>query len=838
MNNSDALQAVKAERIKISIVDGESASALRLEFLLSGWADVDRLSIDHEDPRSIPVNSDVSFVSINNDLPHKRGFIQNLAAKMPVVLLIPEQDESLVLDALKLGVQDYLVADAGLNKLLVQKTLRFAIERYKTHSKLKRSERDLKQIQTIARIAGWEWYPDDDRFEPSDQFLDLLALPHELKTDQGIFFLFKIHSEDRQGFMEAMQADPSDAHSIYCEVRLEINGDYRPFLFKGDPMEQAGGRAFHGSAQDITLMRSTATSLGQRERFLELTGEIALIGGWELDLVENKIYWSDMTFALFEVSRSIEPTLDLMLSNCVDGDRARVENILLESIEKQTPFDFEKEIITPKSGKKWIKCKGEAVVENGKTVKLSGILQDITESRARLEALRIRALMLDGVTDAAIAITGEGKIIYWNQAAENLYKYSKQEAIGKQLPDFNITLASKEKLNTLLGTLKSGKPYSGEYLMQDRDGRQFEVSASNYPVMDENGKLVALLGISKDITEQKAQARTIAENEERFRMIFEYSPVGKGLTDVFTGRWLDANNALLNLLGYTKEEFLKRKVRDITPAEYQIADSKEFENIKAGDLFGPYQKDYFSKSGERLKVIIAGFTVLNTDGHIHAWSHIIDITELENKTQALKKSEDRFKNYVENSSDVILTINPDGIFTYLSPNVKKLYGFEPSEVEGKYISDFAHPDDVELIISAFVRSLEDPDYPLRLTYRTLHKNGSYKWVQSDGRIREDENGNAYGLVVVRDINKEHKAELTVLEHNRKLRDIAFIQSHVVRRPLANIMGILDMEEMEGSLTEAQKPLFKMLRGEALALNEIVTEIVDKSAEISEPPKDE
>src|SRR5690606_10374212 len=95
---------------------------------------------------------------------------------------------------------------------------------------------------------------------------------------------------------------------------------------------------------------------------------------------------------------------------------------------------------------------------------------------------------------------------------------------------------------------------------------------SNSVIIGPEGKIEALVTIIRDISKEKEHLLKLERSETRIRKLFENSAMGIGLIDIQSKKWLAANNALLQLLGYTESEFLKLTYSDITPKEFLIED--------------------------------------------------------------------------------------------------------------------------------------------------------------------------------------------------------------------------------------------------------------------------
>lgn len=124
----------------------------------------------------------------------------------------------------------------------------------------------------------------------------------------------------------------------------------------------------------------------------------------------------------------------------------------------------------------------------------------------------------------------------------------------------------------------------------------------------------------------------LKRSEEKFRKLFELSPVGMAMVEHKTGKFREVNDALLDFLGYSKEEFMKMSFWDITPEEYNEQEEKQINDLDDYGEFGPNEKEYIRKDNTRIPIRISGFLLIETDGTEMVWGIIEDITlEKENK---------------------------------------------------------------------------------------------------------------------------------------------------------------------------------------------------------------
>jgi diguanylate cyclase (GGDEF)-like protein/PAS domain S-box-containing protein len=126
----------------------------------------------------------------------------------------------------------------------------------------------------------------------------------------------------------------------------------------------------------------------------------------------------------------------------------------------------------------------------------------VTEDKER--QLRFQARLLDAVGQSVIATDLEGRVIYWNKAAEELYGWSAGEALGRKLRDLTLIEGWLDKVEEIDSELRAGRSWSGEVLLRRKDGSHVPVFGTATPIFDERGNLAGMIGASADISERKA----------------------------------------------------------------------------------------------------------------------------------------------------------------------------------------------------------------------------------------------------------------------------------------------------------------------------------------------
>ncbi|MBW3553608.1 MAG: PAS domain S-box protein [Gemmatimonadetes bacterium] len=141
----------------------------------------------------------------------------------------------------------------------------------------------------------------------------------------------------------------------------------------------------------------------------------------------------------------------------------------------------------------------------------TALLRDISERQRTDSRLRLQARLLDAVGEAIIATDPAGRILYWNAGAERLYGWRSEEVVGRPVEEVTPTEMSRPQAREIMGRLREGESWTGEFMVRDRTGRAFPVLVTDSPVLDDEAGLIGIIGASMEITDRKR-----AEEAQRF----------------------------------------------------------------------------------------------------------------------------------------------------------------------------------------------------------------------------------------------------------------------------------------------------------------------------------
>lgn len=396
--------------------------------------------------------------------------------------------------------------------------------------------------------------------------------------------------------------------------------------------------------------------------------------------------------------------------------------------------------------------------------------RDVTERRRVEDALHFQALLLDTVEQSIIATDLEGKIIYWNKYAEDLFGWKVEEVIGRSIVGVT-TPGNNEKAKEIMSELLKGKRWSGEFTLQRRDGTAFPAYVSDVPIYNSEGNITGIVGVAVDLTERRKAEEALRESQARMQKALSTESVGV-LFLRLDGRLTDANEALLKMSGYTIQELLD--LEDwalLTPPEFMGVTSKAAKELAETGETAPYEKQLLRKDGSRWWGLFAP-TRLSGDGlETECLEFIVDVTDLKETEEALRQQQATLQSFYDSAPFLmgIAKLEDDQIVA-VSGNraAAEFFATDPSALPGKSGSELGNAEDFErLWVEKYKRSQADGK-PVQFDYEHLRPSGS-RWLRATvAFIGLGPNGNPWFSFVVEDITEHKRAELALRQHQQEL----------------------------------------------------------------------
>ena len=266
-------------------------------------------------------------------------------------------------------------------------------------------------------------------------------------------------------------------------------------------------------------------------------------------------------------------------------------------------------------------------------------LQQEIDERQRVEtAFRNTQQQLQTVVDNAPAVIYlkdlESRLWLVNCEYEKIFNWSKAEIIGKCDDElFPQELVDTFKANDQV-VIDTKAPLTTEEVVLQADGCLHTYLSAKFPLFDQDGCVTAIGGIATDITDRKHLEAELRRSEAQFRRLVESNVVAMGVSNLQDSSIFYANDALLRLIGYTREELERGELNweKITAPEYQHLDTQNLEELKKNGIGTIFEKECIRKNGSRVPILM-GSSMLEADAIMIA--SVIDISDRVHAEQAL-----------------------------------------------------------------------------------------------------------------------------------------------------------------------------------------------------------
>jgi PAS domain S-box-containing protein len=349
---------------------------------------------------------------------------------------------------------------------------------------------------------------------------------------------------------------------------------------------------------------------------------------------------------------------------------------------------------------RWYRCIGKAIRWTGNRHARYGVAIDITDQKKTNEALRDSEEKFKAITDSArdaiVLMDNEGKISYWNPAAERIFGYAKEEAIGKEAHKILAPKAIHEEyVRRFTSFRETGKDPAFnktlEFTALRKTGEEFPIELSRSAVQIK-GKWYSL-GTVRDLTERKQMEKALHIGEERFRSIVENSHDGIAIIDDnFT--IIYANDELGGILDYPKHEIVGQDFRKFLSDESKaLVEGIYVRRLRGEHVPAQYEFKAVRKNGEKRDVEIKSSEIRDEHGRIRIIGQLLDITERKRTEEERKNFERRLSALNTYGQSLNMTTNMEEIYNLTMEATKKTLGFEIADIliiRRKMLSLVAH----------------------------------------------------------------------------------------------------------------------------------------------------
>jgi PAS domain S-box-containing protein len=768
------------------------------------------------------------------------------APDIPLIIYSGNTDIEIAVEAVRLGAQDYLLKGEAREPLL-SRAMRYAIERKRIAM-----ERDEARVQLEERNAALEQARGELRTErdmfvsgPTVLFRREIApgfpitfvsrnvsqfgyLPRDL-VGAGVRFDSLVVADDRESFREQLDARfAQGAESIEQEYRiLDAKGAVVWLHEVARLQRDADGRPVAQLAYvvDITRRRAAEESLSDtRNRFESVLGSIS-----------DVVYECGTDGRIVDISPSVERALGRTAGELrgrpfgdlvVEEQRAGWDETfrhILGGVTNSCEFPLS----TADGGVRLFEISARRIAEGGVIRGIAGTLTDVTGRRETEHAIRnVRSQMqqyLDLAEVVFLSLDLRGAVSFINRKGCELLGYREHEITGRDWFDLCIPAPERAELRRYFLQIVEGsapQPEVNENIVLRKTGEVLVIRWHNALMRDARGAVMGVLSSGEDVTDQRRveqEARgsqkqieiVLQDSEKKFRLLAEQS------SDVIWTVNADFKLTFVSpsvefVLGYTPEEVMRMDFFDVLEDDFRRENQEPFKQLMREAGARPPQErgirveiPFKKKDGSVIWIEAVATPVLDDENAFRGiQGSLRDIHHRKLAQLALAESEEKYRLLVQNQTDLVIKLDLDGNFLFVSPSYCRMFGRTEEELLGQTFFPHVHEDDRISTLEA-MKLLFEPPYTTYVEQRALTRDG-WRWLGWQDTAVRDENGEVTAVVGVgRDVTERRMAERALIESEKRLRTV--ISNLPVIMFTLDRDGIFTMSEGKGLETLGLHP---------------------------------
>jgi PAS domain S-box-containing protein len=441
--------------------------------------------------------------------------------------------------------------------------------------------------------------------------------------------------------------------------------------------------------------------------------------------------------------------------------------------------------------------------------------------------------LIDSFDDILMAVTMDGKIRACNRIFADLVDTPFQEIVGSPLAEYVQAGSEQEEdlLERVMPRFQERRHWAGVVQVRLKNqSSPFYFDCVAHAML--RGETVAGMTIlARDVS-------ALRRNETRFTELFESLQEGIYITTP-EGRILDANPALVRMLGHeSKEALLKTQVSDILvdPAERKAL----MREAEAQPMVQGREITLLRKDGASIVCLNSVAAVRDNAGKVVRYQGaVMDVTERREIERRLRQQQEFARRLVDNFPDLILVLDTNAQYTFVSPRSREILGYDPPEFAALGFGHCAHPEEMPAVKQLYHDIVNRQQTFATLEVRVLRKQGDWRRILFNFSPLSDESGNIEGVVLSgRDITdiKRLEEQLIQAEKLAAMGQMLAGVAHELNNPLTAVLGVTELLRERAPADESFRRQLELTHRQARRAARIVQNLLEFSRPASAQKK--
>jgi PAS domain S-box-containing protein len=412
--------------------------------------------------------------------------------------------------------------------------------------------------------------------------------------------------------------------------------------------------------------------------------------------------------------------------------------------------------------------------------------------------------LIDTFEDLLFSVTNDGRILTVNRSFADLLNLSFADVVGRSLSEFFDLPEASDRLalEHWLPRFVQRRRWTGVVRARVKQTGELRYFDCVLHAIVRDDIVHGISGFARDVTKER-------ESETRFTELFQTLREGVYLASA-DDRITEVNPALAHMLGYeNKEELLNREIASL----YRKPEDRAEELNQLGDLGFLRAHEIALRHRQEGRDVVAVHTtaaIRDPAGKfVRYQGTFVDVTEQREMERRLHREQEFAGRLMDSFPDLVIALDNEGRYTFVSPQIFDILGFRPEELMGKRMGGRTDPSDRTAMLEMFDDLIFKRLSEGQIEYRTQHKNGAWRVFRASARPLHDEEGRITGVIAsARDITEQQRLQQQLIQSERLAAMGQMIAgvAHELNNPLTAILGVTELLRDQSTDESASRQL--------------------------------